>query len=82
MFHGLFGAGFGCLLGGKRRALARTPEIARDSRRRRPRDGIAILIGDCDNRIVESCLNVSNTLRDILSVPSPCTTGGSTCSQK
>src|SRR3546814_1942307 len=52
------------LLGGKRRGLARAFETC--TTRCRPRQGVALAIGDGDDRVVEGRVNVRNAVRHAL----------------
>jgi hypothetical protein len=55
---------FGCDLGGKRRGLARTLETL--ATRRRPRQGIALAVGDRDDGVVERSMHVRDAVRTFL----------------
>ncbi len=59
MHHGLLGGHIGSLLGGKRRAFTRALKALRACAG--PRNGIAGLIGDCNNCIVKGRLNMGYT---------------------
>src|SRR5262249_31288437 len=62
--RGLFRRAVGGLLGRERRALARTFEP--HTAGARPRDHIALIIGDRHDRVIESRMNVHDAFGDIL----------------
>src|SRR5690606_31009441 len=63
----LAGSVLGGELRGERGALTRTLEA--DVARRRPRDDIALGVGDRDDRVVERALDVRVAVRDVLLIP-------------
>src|SRR5687767_1191754 len=66
--HAVFLRGNASLLGGdlrgERRALARAAETA--TARRRPRERVALAVGDRDDRVVERRVHVRDRVRDVL----------------
>src|SRR5688572_6776062 len=66
--HTVFLRGDASLLGGdlrgERRALARAAETA--AARRRPRERVALAVGDRDDRVVERSMHVRDCVRDVL----------------
>src|SRR5918995_1325723 len=66
--HAMFLRGNTSLLGGdlrgERRALARAAETA--AARRRPRERVALAVGDRDDRVVEGRVHVRDRVRDVL----------------
>ena len=66
VLHGGAGGLLGGHLGGERRALARALEA--DATRRRPRDDVALGVGDRHDRVVERALDVHDTDGDVLAL--------------
>src|SRR3954447_23707737 len=66
VFHRGAGRLFRCHLRSERRALARTLEA--DAAGRRPRDDVALCIGDRHDRVVEGALDVDDTDSDVLAL--------------
>src|SRR6056297_233074 len=68
VLHAVFRCGsaglFGSDLRRERRALARTAEAA--AARRRPGQGIALAVGDRDDRVVEGGMDMRNRIHDLL----------------
>src|ERR1700686_1092490 len=54
------------LLGGKGRALARSPEAERS--RTLPRQNVTIHVGDGHDRVIEGSLHVAQTMRNVLAL--------------
>src|SRR5690606_6078826 len=63
----LAGAILSCNLGSEGRGFARALEPLRA--RRRPGDGVPLGVGDGDHRVVEGRVDVSDTRRNVLALP-------------
>lgn len=64
IFHGNATSRLSGDLRGERRRLARALEAC--ATRRRPRQGIALAVGDGDDGVVERSVNVRDAVRDVL----------------
>src|SRR5690606_2111142 len=64
IFHGNATSRFSGNLRGERRRLARALEAC--ATRRRPRQGVALTVGDGDDGVVERSVNVRDAVRDVL----------------